>query len=336
MILPTVFEYFGSGSSTHTSVHWERGRYNTLFNKTSLIKVGDNPRRTGSLVNIPTLVRNITADLLSKPPKESVLSGISTWKSRKDRDFTRNRIKNIAIGLAITSARLYDVTEDNIRVKIAFFKHLLPSFCRTATSDYRYGFYMGHDYNDYVFIQEDSRNLFMSTFDMIVRQMCSDDLHVTLHMVRCDHSKSPARAQNDAMIEAYLNGAEYFYRVNDDTTFETPGWLQDFLSVLSRYSPKNIGVVGPRHYGGNSEILAYDFVHRSHIDIFGCYYPYIFKEWFADNWMTMIYGSNRTTKQRTVDLRHTQEMGQRYQVTKYFLELTLKKQVNSDKDILKR
>jgi 23S rRNA-/tRNA-specific pseudouridylate synthase len=32
-------------------------------------------------------------------------------------------------------------------------------------------------------------------------------------------------AQNDAAIEAYMNGIEYIYRINDDTDMETSGLL---------------------------------------------------------------------------------------------------------------
>ena len=38
---------------------------------------------------------------------------------------------------------------------------------------------------------------------------------------------------------------------------------------MQSFDPPNIGVVGPKHRGGNEGILTYDFVHRIHIDIFG-------------------------------------------------------------------
>jgi len=73
-------------------------------------------------------------------------------------------------------------------------------------------------------------------------------------------------------------------------------------------------VVGPLHKGGNEDILTYDFVHRSHIDIFGYYYPRIFTDWWADTWISHVYGTQRTLKLPGVRLVHTLEVGQRYQV----------------------
>jgi hypothetical protein len=76
-----------------------------------------------------------------------------------------------------------------------------------------------------------------------------------------------------------LDNYDYYYRVNDDSLLETPGWLKAFSYALLHYNPSNVGVVGPTHSGGKEDILTYDFVHRTHIDIFGYYYPRIFTDW---------------------------------------------------------
>jgi len=64
-------------------------------------------------------------------------------------------------------------------------------------------------------------------------------------------------------------------------------------SILFSYNPPLVGVVGPNHSGGKLEILTYDFVHRTHVDIFGFYYPHVFGDWFADNWITGVYKPER-------------------------------------------
>ena len=104
---------------------------------------------------------------------------------------------------------------------------------------------------------------------------------------------------------------------------------------LQQFSPPNVGVVGPLHKGGNEAILTYDFVHRSHIDIFGYYYPRVFTDWFADNWMSEVYGSERTMKMPGVKLVHTQESGQRYNV-KGSKHKYIKEQVEEDRLALDR
>ena len=100
-------------------------------------------------------------------------------------------------------------------------------------------------------------------------------------LVKCSHSGKPAWAQNDAMMEAYIDGMDYGYRINDDTLLRTPGWTEKFIYVLGSMDPPNVGVVGPNHSGGNTRILTYDFTSKTHIDIFGYHYPKLFTDWSA-------------------------------------------------------
>jgi hypothetical protein len=93
---------------------------------------------------------------------------------------------------------------------------------------------------------------------------------------------------------------------------KTGNWTESFIRVLSGYNPPKIGVVGPNHSGGNTGILTYDFVHRTHVDVFGFYYPRLFTDWWGDDWVTMIYRPDRSTKLHEVLLDHTLGLGQRY------------------------
>jgi len=121
-------------------------------------------------------------------------------------------------------------------------------------------------------------------------------LNVSLHLVECQHSGRPAWAQNDAMMAAYMDNMDYYYRVNDDTVMETTGWTEKFIDELERFNPPKIGVVGPWFREGNVVILTHDFVHRTHIDILGFYYPRVFTDWFADDWITGVYWPERCRK----------------------------------------
>ena len=121
-------------------------------------------------------------------------------------------------------------------------------------------------------------------------------MNVSLHLVECQHSGRPAWAQNDAMMAAYMDNMDYYYRVNDDTVMETTGWTEKFIDELERFNPPKIGVVGPWFREGNVVILTHDFVHRTHIDILGFYYPRVFTDWFADDWITGVYWPERCRK----------------------------------------
>jgi len=74
----------------------------------------------------------------------------------------------------------------------------------------------------------------------------------------------------------------------------TSGWTEKFIRTLEGYDPALVGVVGPNHSGGNVGILTYDFVHRTHVDIFGYYYPRLFTDWWGDAWITRVYKPNRS------------------------------------------
>lgn len=88
---------------------------------------------------------------------------------------------------------------------------------------------------------------------------------------------------------AYKENAEYYCRVNDDTEFVTPEWISMAVDVLQNMTPPHLGVVGPSCKEGNTKIFTHDFVHRTHLEVFGEYYPRIFSNYYLDDWITMVY-----------------------------------------------
>jgi len=118
---------------------------------------------------------------------------------------------------------------------------------------------------------------------------------------------------NHLSKEAYTTGCDYLYRINDDTEFITP-WTSAFIATLASFSPPNIGVVGPTCHEGNTAILTHDFVHRSHIDIFGSHYPPELTDWWLDDWISLVYGDERTLKLPQVVVQH-HVLATRYEVT---------------------
>ena len=244
-------------------------------------------------------------------------------------------VKIIAIGSGITSKGLQSVNESNIAKKFQFISSLLPSFCHTVSSHFIYAFYLAHDYTDPVFSDDRLSAAFTEAFRHQISEVCPHSVRPKLHLINCTHSGKPAWAQNDAMMDAYHNNADYFYRVNDDTKMVTPQWAETFVAALDRYDPPRVGVVGPSHHGGNTDILTHDFVHRTHIDVFGFYYPRVFTDWFGDGWITRVYKPDRCTKMRQVRVKHTQRLGTRYDVNPSLKRLLLPV-VHRDKLILER
>lgn len=92
---------------------------------------------------------------------------------------------------------------------------------------------------------------------------------------------------NDITRTAYNSGTDYFVRVNDDSEIVTPGWARLIVHELRLMD--NIGVVCPKSLEGNLKICVHDAVHRTHMDLFGTYYPSSFLNWYVDNWITFVY-----------------------------------------------
>ena len=225
----------------------------------------------------------------------------------------------IAIGGGITSKGVHGADVSNMDEVFQLFSTFLPSFCATANpvGPFSYQFYFAYDHTDPVFTNTISLDAFQKTFFATLAKHCPRTLEAGLHFVQCSHSGKPTWAQNDAMMEAYLDDADFHYRINDDTKMESKNWLDEFIKVLKGYKPINVGVVGPNHSGGNTAILTYDFVHSTHVDIFGYYYPKLFTDWSGDNWITNVYKPDRSTKLEHIRLAHTMKLGQRYQLNYY-------------------
>ena len=217
-----------------------------------------------------------------------------TWEDLDHHDInTTIDPRTVAVGLAITSRKLAGKV---VIEKWPFFKTLLPTFCATASEHYSYHFFLAYDNVDGYFGDRAKLSDFTYRFHHFVNKHCPQTSFYTMHFIQCSHTGQPARAQNDAMMAAYMLNMAYYYRINDDTDMKTPRWTEIFIDTLQKYDPPNVGVVGPNHKNGNTAILTYDFVYITHIDMFGFYYPHPFTDWWADAWISNVYKPGRMTK----------------------------------------
>ena len=112
--------------------------------------------------------------------------------------------------------------------------------------------------------------------DIAIHSVLRDTLALKLmHFVGLHGA--PSHVVSQLALQAYADGFDYFYQVNDDTIFVTPNWASDFVKILSN-NPlvANFGVTGP-HDTTNDKIFTHSFVHRTHIDVsnIGIYSMYI-------------------------------------------------------------
>jgi FkbM family methyltransferase len=181
---------------------------------------------------------------------------------------------------------------------------LIPSIERTiSTSDrskYDFRLYFAADYDDEFWLQNENN------------VNSPDWLSVRFGFYDVPKHKIPF---NPMMRAAYNDGAEYMVRINDDSEFVTSDWVSKAVAKLASYDPPNVGMVGPNCREGNTAIITHDMVHRTHLDIFEHYYPDVFSAWWIDDWISKVYGPERSTKMMDWTVKHhTHKHGTRYEV----------------------
>lgn len=165
--------------------------------------------------------------------------------------------------------------------------NLVPSFRRTTVRKDNARLYVAIDSDDFYF------NRYLKVIQSVGTVVI---VNKTLLNGRIPFNEITQRAQDD--------GAEYIVRVNDDTEFVTNNWVQIAKDALRKMDPPNVGVVAPVCNQGNMAIFTHDMVHRTHLEIFKTYYPSEFKNWYTDDWITLVYRPNNSKKLNNWIVRH--------------------------------
>lgn len=161
---------------------------------------------------------------------------------------------------------------------------MLHSFLETYTTRYDSApldtvFYFGYDNDDAIWGNEKERG-------NIIRFLS------VMKCVRC-HFVSMTGIQrgyltkmwNCLFQQAYDDGCDYFFQCGDDITFHTKGWMADCIFVLQQHD--NIGLAGPMN--NNARILTQAMVSRTHMEIFGFFFPEEIVNWCCDDWYNFVY-----------------------------------------------
>ena len=204
---------------------------------------------------------------------------------------------------------------------LALFQHLIPSMIGTLKCDHMQGvsfaLYVGYDAGDHFYDDSSNREWIHEkylelwntalTFYPSLSDMSSPP---PLRLFRYVAMKgAPCWIWNMLSKQAYKDGATHFLQLNDDNRMLSNCWASNMLSVLDMED--GFGVVGPRDMN-NNRILTQSMVSRTHIDIFGQIYPDVFRNWYSDDWLTMVYGERHTTMDDRVTVINSQTQGTRY------------------------
>jgi hypothetical protein len=153
----------------------------------------------------------------------------------------------------------------------------LTSIKATADPEFEYVVYVGYDTHDVFYEKPRNQNAFLDIGLPVLFVPFSD--------IPLGHL---TKRWNVLAQQAYDDGCDYLYQCGDDILFDTPGWVGESVRTLERQD--NIGVTGPANTNGNISILTQTFVHRTHLDIFGFYFPEEIINWHCDNWINGVYG----------------------------------------------
>lgn len=198
-------------------------------------------------------------------------------------------------------------------------ERLLPSIHRTISVDerahYRVEVLLGYDEDDDYWLQHSNQEALVENQNHI-----HQSIPVSFISLPKDDSRPNRIPFNELCKVAHDSGATYLVRINDDTHFITPGWLTLAIQTLQSFSPPKVGVVGPTCKGDASaerEILTHDMTYLPfHLAIFDTYYPEVFDNYYVDDWISQVYGANRTKRLNGWEVVHDIEAyGTRYTPT---------------------
>lgn len=229
---------------------------------------------------------------------------------------TSQKITRICIGIPMTSK--FTVMK-NIE-ESPFWNNLFDSFMKSIdwkSNKYIFRFYLGFDKADSLYdtgdawseMREEFKN--RATYRMKEQFLSDEDIteilehKLTLKLMHFDHLQgAPTQVVSQLVLSAYVDNFDYFYQVNDDTIIVTPNWAPALIEKLAGnpYIP-NFGVTGPRD-SNNEKIFTHSFTHRTHIEVFGHLFPPSFKNWWSDDWITTVYGSDHTFLAPDVEIKH--------------------------------
>ena len=201
--------------------------------------------------------------------------------------------------------------------ELALFKSLLPSIAETVESGYEYWVYLLYDVGDAFFDSPQHLQLALDWFSQHVQQpLSARERPVATRLLLTPYrntARKPGPAFNYVTHLAFIDGADYIYRINDDTYFLSP-FTSAFVSALTALGPP-YGAVGPMCREGNTGILTHDFTHRTHHLIFTHHYPPALTDWWMDDWISRVYGKRRTRRVEAALVKHLiSSHGRRYEV----------------------
>jgi hypothetical protein len=208
--------------------------------------------------------------------------------------------KKICFGIPTKNS--VNVTAAESPLITTFLKTFIPTVSEEEWSRFDFGLYVGYDHGDPLLDGD------KGDFKVALNAATSDrPIHVKYS--KLPTSKWLSWIWNVLFVAAMKDQCDYFYQVNDDITMDGTGWVTHFTSSLEQNN--GIGVAGHSDDRWKCGLLTQAFVSRKHYDIFGYFFPLEIRDWFTDNWISVVYGPLGTICRREFKIGNG-SAGQRY------------------------
>lgn len=178
--------------------------------------------------------------------------------------------------------------------QLPLFQHALPSVIESIEpARYRYALAIAADRGDRWYDNADTQRRMLAWFQTQWKRHWPDDAcgppTLTFHVYANTRSRN-TWAVNYVTQLGYEAGADYFYRINDDTRLLANNWSSVFVHELAQMRPiPGLGVTGPGDAFAGKRLLTHSFVSRRHIECFGTHFPFVFGNWYSDDWIQRVY-----------------------------------------------
>jgi hypothetical protein len=244
-------------------------------------------------------------------------------------------VTKICMGVPMTSVKtsMLEVADSPL------WTNLFSSFMETVdwkSDRFVYAFYLGFDKADPIYdtgdAWHDMRQEFTKRATLFLKTQLLDDTSIekilrerlSIKLFHYEHLEgAPSQVVSQVMLQAYGDGYDYFYQVNDDTQLNSLNWAEYLVEALVNSEPiSNFGVTGPRD-SNNEKIFTHSFTHRTHIEIFGHLFPPSFKNWWSDDWISTVYGGAYTFLLTKVQIRHNVEAQKTAGYTRYEVDMVM-------------
>ena len=144
---------------------------------------------------------------------------------------------------------------------------------------HQHHFYIGIDKGDPIYDNVDNQNQ--------IKRLVSigTNCQLSFHYMTDIKKGHLTKMWNVLFKKSFNDGCDYFYQCGDDMEFKTKDWLDTAIDVLQKHD--NIGISGP--INNNNFIITQSLVSRTHMDIFGYFFPEQILNWGCDDWYNEVY-----------------------------------------------